>query len=241
MNNTPMKNKDLKDRDFKQALAAIRTQVPLQKKPAAHKKQLLDTHACETESALPKATAVQEQSFKDLLNTHHSNSGHVKPLSEKYSATKQHKDFGAKPPPVKKIQHSALEEFAVENFGTTDFTAEMLTYGESIQYLKQGHSKKLLSKLKRNQYRIDYTIDLHGYFLKDATIAIHKLLHDAINQQHHVIRIIHGKGKHSSNKGPVLKSMLNQQLRLRDDVIAFCTAPAHDGGTGVLYCLLDWH
>jgi DNA-nicking Smr family endonuclease len=36
----------------------------------------------------------------------------------------------------------------------------------------------------------------------------------------------------------VLKNKLNAWLRQRDDVLAFCSAPAHDGGSGAAYVLL---
>ena len=52
------------------------------------------------------------------------------------------------------------------------------------------------------------------------------------------MRIIHGKGRGSGQRGPVLKSAVNRWLRRFDTVRAFCSARKMDGGTGALYVLL---
>jgi DNA-nicking Smr family endonuclease len=49
---------------------------------------------------------------------------------------------------------------------------------------------------------------------------------------------VHGKGNGSWQKQPVLKNKLNQWLRQRDEVLAFCSARPCDGGTGAIYVLL---
>jgi len=52
------------------------------------------------------------------------------------------------------------------------------------------------------------------------------------------IKIIHGKGRGSKGKQPVLKNRLNYWLQQRDDILAFCSARPVDGGTGAVYVLL---
>jgi DNA-nicking Smr family endonuclease len=52
------------------------------------------------------------------------------------------------------------------------------------------------------------------------------------------VRIIHGKGLSTPNRPPVLKARLNTWLQQCGDVLAFCSTPAHDGGTGAVYALL---
>ena len=53
------------------------------------------------------------------------------------------------------------------------------------------------------------------------------------------MRIIHGKGKSSEGKLPVLKGKVNAWLRQWDQVLAFCSARPNDGGTGAVYVLLS--
>ena len=52
------------------------------------------------------------------------------------------------------------------------------------------------------------------------------------------VRIVHGKGHRSPHKRPVLKGKLDAWLKTRDEVLAYCSAPVSDGGTGAVYVLL---
>jgi DNA-nicking Smr family endonuclease len=52
------------------------------------------------------------------------------------------------------------------------------------------------------------------------------------------VRIIHGKGLGSRNREPVLKGKLRRWLMLREEVLAFCQAPAAHGGAGAVMVLL---
>jgi DNA-nicking Smr family endonuclease len=50
--------------------------------------------------------------------------------------------------------------------------------------------------------------------------------------------VIHGKGRGSGQRGPVLKHVVNHWLRRMDGVLAFASARPVDGGTGAAYVLL---
>jgi DNA-nicking Smr family endonuclease len=52
------------------------------------------------------------------------------------------------------------------------------------------------------------------------------------------VRIVHGKGLGSKNREPVLKAKLRAWLTPRDEVLAYCQAPAAEGGSGALLVLL---
>jgi DNA-nicking Smr family endonuclease len=52
------------------------------------------------------------------------------------------------------------------------------------------------------------------------------------------VRIVHGKGLGSRNREPVLKGKVRKWLTLRDEVLAFCQAPAPQGGSGAVLVLL---
>ena len=52
------------------------------------------------------------------------------------------------------------------------------------------------------------------------------------------MRVIHGKGRRSGPRGPVLKNVVNHWLQRADDVLAFGSARAVDGGSGAIYVLL---
>ena len=53
------------------------------------------------------------------------------------------------------------------------------------------------------------------------------------------VRIVHGKGRNSEERLPVLKNLVDRVLRHRADVLAFHSAPAAQGGTGAVLALLE--
>ena len=56
-------------------------------------------------------------------------------------------------------------------------------------------TKSFSKLLKKGLLRVDSVIDLHGYRLNDARIAIKKFIVMAYNRQHKNILVITGKGK----------------------------------------------
>jgi DNA-nicking Smr family endonuclease len=52
------------------------------------------------------------------------------------------------------------------------------------------------------------------------------------------VRIVHGKGLGSPDREPVLKRRMRDWLSRRDEVLAFCQAPAAQGGAGAVLVLL---
>jgi DNA-nicking Smr family endonuclease len=81
-------------------------------------------------------------------------------------------------------------------------------------------------------------IDLHGMNRHEAAIGIAEFLLAAAQRGQRCVRIIHGKGYGSKNREPVLKAKIRNWLMPRDEVLAFCQAPPHEGGSGALLVLL---
>jgi DNA-nicking Smr family endonuclease len=52
------------------------------------------------------------------------------------------------------------------------------------------------------------------------------------------VRVIHGKGLSSPNREPVLKGKVRRWLAQWDDVLAYCEAQQHAGGSGAVMVLL---
>lgn len=118
---------------------------------------------------------------------------------------------------------------------------EELDTGEELYYCREGIQRGVLRKLRRGQYRVSALLDLHGMNVATARNAMVGFLREAKRDHMTCVRIIHGKGKRSRHKGPVLKTKVNHWLRQRDDVLAFCSARPVDGGTGAVYVLLSRH
>jgi DNA-nicking Smr family endonuclease len=110
--------------------------------------------------------------------------------------------------------------------------------GEEQVHVRPGLQKRVLRRLRRGQYAIEAELDLHGMTRTQAERALSELLRHARERRLGCVRIIHGKGRRSSNEGPVLKPAVAGWLRRREDVLAFCSARPVDGGSGALYVLL---
>jgi DNA-nicking Smr family endonuclease len=72
----------------------------------------------------------------------------------------------------------------------------------------------------------------------EAKHALRMFLVSALESQVHCVRIIHGKGLRSGQRGPVLKNTVSALLRRTGAVLAFVSARPVDGGTGAVYVLL---
>ena len=98
--------------------------------------------------------------------------------------------------------------------------------------------QSVLHKFRRRQYQLGTLLHLHGMTAAAARDALAVFLQRARRDNLHCVRIIHGKGNGSRHRGPVLKQKINHWLRQRDEILAFCSARAVDGGTGAIYVLL---
>ncbi|HTT03987.1 MAG TPA: Smr/MutS family protein [Steroidobacteraceae bacterium] len=110
--------------------------------------------------------------------------------------------------------------------------------GDELAFRRNGVSELVLRRLRRGRYRIDGELDLHGCTLAQALPQLQAFLDDARSRGFMCVRIIHGKGLRSGNRGPVLKNWVNAQLRASEAVLAFASARPPAGGTGATLVLL---
>lgn len=92
--------------------------------------------------------------------------------------------------------------------------------------------------LQRGAYAIQAEIDLHGMTVAEAKPRLQNFVERCAKNGKLCIRIVHGKGLGSGERGPVLKNAVNRWLRKWDVVLAFVSARQVDGGTGAVYVLL---
>ena len=111
--------------------------------------------------------------------------------------------------------------------------------GEEIRYRRDDVAESVLRRLRRGEFAVRDEIDLHGMKQDEARQALGACLAEAALHGRLCVRVIHGKGRGSGHRGPVLKSAVNRWLRRHAAVRAFCSARRSDGGTGALYVLLD--
>jgi DNA-nicking Smr family endonuclease len=113
-----------------------------------------------------------------------------------------------------------------------------LETGEELVYRRPGVSPRLFTQLRRGRLPVKDEIDLHGMTGEQAREALRAFLADSVDRRLQCVRVIHGKGLRSGPRGPVIKASVNRWLRQWEDVLAFVSAPARDGGTGAVYVLL---
>lgn len=126
-----------------------------------------------------------------------------------------------------------MEELLEESDESASFES-----GDELKFLRSGFSTRLLRKLRRGDYAIQDELDLHGLIAGEAKQETHSFINECAKDNVRTIRIVHGKGRNSAGRKPVLKNMLIGWLSKNQHVIAVVSTPENDGGTGAVYVLL---
>jgi len=142
--------------------------------------------------------------------------GAVKPLHHKLAPTQSARAEG--PLPLKS------EDAGVER-------------GEVLQFLRSGIQTATFQKLRRGQFPVEDTLDLHGFTTAEASHQLQRFILQSRSTGRRSVRIVHGKGRGSPG-APVLKTKINRWLREIPSVLAFCSSHPRDGGTGAVDVLL---
>lgn len=143
-----------------------------------------------------------------------------------------------KAPPPKPRQSQLDEEAVIQALAHGPFDFNSVETGEEISYLGEGVDPRTIKRLRRGHWRVQADIDLHEMTVKVATTVLRGFLQEARQHGLTCVKIIHGKGLRSGPDGPKLKRMTAGVLARHSAVMAFASAPTHDGGTGAVYALL---
>ena len=124
-----------------------------------------------------------------------------------------------------------------EDEAQTEFADLQIETPNFLEFRRPGIQHRVYQDLQRGVIEPEASLDLHGMRVAEARSALARFLNQSLNAQRRCVRIVHGKGR-SSAAPPVLKQKVNQWLRQPEAVLAFCSAPRWDGGTGAAYVLL---
>ncbi len=130
------------------------------------------------------------------------------------------------------------QRVVMDSLLSDDYEPSEVETGEELFYTRGGLQNTVIRRLRRGHYAVEAELDLHGNTVPQARERVDAFLGDAQARGKHCVRIIHGKGKSSEGKLPVLKGKVNSWLRQKGAVLAFCSCPPRDGGTGAVYVLL---
>jgi len=158
----------------------------------------------------------------------------VKPLKhEKRIATNQ-------PKPKPRARFSKADEREVLNESLQDDIDTIEHgYGAALRFHRASVGRRTMRKLARGGYSVQDEIDLHGMTVDEAKQRLADFIDYSAMRGKLCVRIVHGKGLGSGNRGPVLKNAVNRWLRKWDSVLAFVSTRQVDGGTGAVYVLLQ--
>lgn len=119
------------------------------------------------------------------------------------------------------------------------FEADPATaHGERLEYADTGVQQRVLRRLRRGHLRVEDALDLHGMRVAEAHAHLVEFLAGCRERGLRCVRVVHGKGRGSRGPGPVLKASVGHWLRHDAAVVAYCSAPERDGGTGAVHVLL---
>jgi DNA-nicking Smr family endonuclease len=135
--------------------------------------------------------------------------------------------------PQHEFDDAGFEQAIIDNVGV-----EKVSGQQPLFYEKSKLPYRTIRKLKRGDFEIEASLDLHGYTVDQARKIICDFLTRAIATNKRCVCVVHGKGGGGFSEEPKLKNKVNNWLRQYPEVLAFCSAPIRDGGTGAVYVLL---
>jgi len=141
--------------------------------------------------------------------------------------------------PAPQARFSRADEAAVLRESLeADIDATESHGGESLRFHRPSVGRRTMRKLARGNFSVQDEIDLHGMTVAEAKPRLAEFIERCAREGRLCVRIVHGKGLGSGERGPVLKQKVNRWLRQWDTVLAFVSTRQVHGGTGALYVLL---
>ena len=129
----------------------------------------------------------------------------------------------------------ALEDFLKRGDVAVEHTPEY------IEAAVHPHGRLYLDDLRSGRFSVQAWLDLHGMNQQEARFALDEFMMASVRASLSCVRVIHGRGRHSHKKQPILKDAIQRWLcsrRLGRHVMAYTSARLCDGGGGAVYILL---
>ncbi|MDR2689728.1 MAG: Smr/MutS family protein [Azoarcus sp.] len=220
------------DRDFDPLQAAFAGVIPLADRGRVELSARAHAPPVKVEPAEVEP-AVSRQS-NDPAALFHAMVGDALPLTHASRLA-----LSAPPPPPVPRQRKLDEAAALaESLHTPLDFEDRLDSGEETAFLRPGIRRRILTDLRRGRWVAQDKIDLHGLNRDEARTALTLFLTATLAQGKRCVRVIHGKGLGSPGGVSVLRQLSRAWLAQREEILAFCQAPPHEGGAGALMVLL---
>lgn len=189
-----------------------------------HQISLTDFSYLETQAKPEDAADLFNEAMQDVKAIH---------VSQKRIYKKQ--PVKSLKPPIDDNVRKLLEDAIEDHYGLT-----VTNVPEYMEGYIEGMNPLTMEKLRKGEFSVQRTLDLHGYSAEDADELFQLFIRDVIRAGLNCVKVIHGRGLKSKG-APVLKEHLKTWIiraMHRKWVIAFSNAVMHDGGPGATYILL---
>ena len=192
--------------------------------------------------SLPTGAWIYDPHMAEDRNDKHSKSKEDALFRQLVSGTrpldtkKRHLESSAPPAAARSARRektSAMEEAPAHP------PAKDIEFGEALAFKRPQVPRSVMRQLRRGKFAVQDEMDLHGLIASEAHERLREFITVCNRRGIKCVRIVHGKGLRSGSTGPVLKTKVNHWLRQWDEVLAFCSTPPRDGGTGAVYVLLS--
>jgi DNA-nicking Smr family endonuclease len=137
------------------------------------------------------------------------------------------------------IQHQRDEQAALRESIYSPTSLEMhLEGGDELTHLSNGVPRSVIRDLRRGRWVVQDQLDLHGCNRDEARDLLASCMGQWRRRGIRCVRVIHGKGRGSPGREPVLKRLVAGWLMNYENVMAYCQARLPEGGAGALIVLL---
>jgi DNA-nicking Smr family endonuclease len=141
--------------------------------------------------------------------------------------------------PLSEREREVLRELDRLVSGESPF--ELRDSDEYIEGKVSGLDPRVMKRLRKGEFTLQADLDLHGQDAATARVEVERYIQKCHSLGLRCVRIVHGRGRNSPGRIPVLKASLPRWLSrgpARLIVLAYATAAAKDGGAGATYVLL---
>lgn len=160
----------------------------------------------------------------------------VKPLDEKTKRVNS-------PPsitPVKPQRINTTPLVSKKEYYLSDFISNTVLSQTILSHCDPSVPSKRFRELRNGQIPWEARLDLHGLKTEAAREALSDFIHTQAHNNKRCLLIIHGKGG-QEGAPPIIKNLVNRWLPQFNEILAFHSAQAKDGGHGAVYVLLKRH
>jgi len=143
------------------------------------------------------------------------------------------------PTPLSEREREVLLELDRLVSGESPF--ELRDSDEYLEGKVRGLDPRVMKQLRKGEFTVQADLDLHGHDAATARVQVERYIQKCHGLGLRCLRIVHGRGRNSPGRVPVLKTSLPRWLSrgpTRLIVLAYATAAAKDGGAGATYVLL---